>query len=336
MLAIFCVVLPHQHAFPAPLSLREYFAFLATSVLVFALSASLQRTAAELKKSHLHFGGVVQISEDAIMTVDERQNITLCNAGAETIFGYSAADVLGESVNMLLPEEFRDIHAAHLQAFANSPDVLRPMNQRGRIYGLRKNGERFSAEASISKFEVGGSKIMTVRLRDISERVAAEHTLHQLAAIVESSHDAIIGEDLNGVIQTWNPGAEQIYGYAPAEVLGKSAKMLLPPDAEDEVAVNVQRAAEGGSTSYDTVRMRKDSKQIKVALTVSPIRDTHGAVVGASTIARDITENGGVSELLHQSQKMEAVGRLAGGVPTTSTTCSESLWGTHTWCITAT
>ena len=314
VLAIFCVALPYHNAFPLPLSLREYFGFVATSILAFALSASLQRTASELKKSHLHFGGVVQISEDAIMTVDEQQNITLFNAGAEKIFGYAAADVLGKSVNMLLPEEFREMHAAHLQAFANSADVLRPMNRRSSIYGLRKDGNQFPAEASISKFEAGGRKIMTVRLRDITERVAAEHTLRQLAAIVESSHDAIIGEDLDGVIRSCNPGAEEMYGYTPDEVLAKRAKILLPPDAEDEVAANVQRASEGVSTNYDTVRMRKDGKEIKVAMTVSPIRDSHGAVVGASTIARDITERWRLEQLLHQSQKMEAVGRLAGGV----------------------
>ena len=321
VLAYFCVTLPYHRAFPTTLNLREYLGFTATSVLVFALSASLQRTASELhetaselKKSNLHFGGVVQISEDAIMTVDEEQNVTLFNTGAEKIFGYAASDVLGKSVNMLLPEEFREMHAAHLQAFSNSPDVLRPMNRRGGIYGLRKDGKQFPAEASISKFEADGRKILTVRLRDITERVAAEHTLRQLAAIVESSHDAIAGEDLDGVIQSWNPGAEQMYGYAPAEILGKPANILLPPTAEDEVTANVRRASEGVSTNYDTIRMRKDGKEIKVALTVSPIRDSHGAVVGASTIARDITERWRLEQLLHQSQKMEAVGRLAGGV----------------------
>ena len=314
VLAIFCVLLPSQSGSPGTMNLAHYFGFVGTSALVFALSASLQRTASELNRSHLRFGGVVQISEDAIMTIDERQNITLFNPGAEKIFGYAAADVLGKSINMLLPEQFREMHTAHLKAFANSPDALRPMSRRGGIYGLRKDGNQFPAEASISKFEIGTMKIMTVRLRDITERVAAEHTLRQLAAIVESSEDAIIGEDLDGVIRSWNPGAEQMYGYTSAEVLAKSARILLPPGSVDEVAANVHRASEGESTNYDTVRMRKDGKHIKVALTVSPIRDSNGAVVGASTIARDITERWRLEQQLHQSQKMEAVGRLAGGV----------------------
>jgi PAS domain S-box-containing protein len=313
VLAIF-VVFHYRASTGEPLNIAAYLGFVATSALVFALSASLQRTVSELKTSHLLFGGVVQISEDAIMTIDEKQNVTLFNSGAEKIFGYSAADVLGKSINMLLPENFRKMHSTHLEAFANSPDALRPMSRRGGIYGLRKDGNQFPAEASISKFEAGGKKIMTVRLRDITDRVAAEHTLHQMAAIVESSQDAIIGEDLDGIIQTWNPGAEAMYGYTANEVLGKSAKMLLPPDSEDEVAANVQRAREGIGTNYDTRRMRKDGKQLKVALTVSPIRDTHGMVVGASTIVRDITERDRLEQRLQQSQKMEAVGLLAGGV----------------------
>ena len=314
VLAIFCIVLPYRHASAAPLDLTAYFGFVAISALIFGLLVSWQRTARQLTESRLHFGGVVQISEDAIMAVDERQKITLFNTGAEKIFGYAADDVLGKPINMLLPEQFRGVHKAHLKEFANSPDALRPMNRRDGIYGLRKDGEQFPAEASISKFEAGGSTIMTVRLRDITERVASEHTLRQLAAIVESSQDAIIGEDLDGVILSWNSGAEAMYGYTSAEILAKTAKMLLPPESEDEVAANVQRAREGVSTNHDTVRMRKDGKQIKVALTVSPIRDSHGVVVGASTIARDITERRRLEQQLHQSQKMEAVGLLAGGV----------------------
>jgi PAS domain S-box-containing protein len=313
-LAIFCVFGPSQSASPGIVNVAAYLGFLGMLALVFALSVSLQRTAYELKKAHLRFGGVVQISEDAIMTIDEQQNITLFNAGAEKIFGYAASDVLGKSINMLLPEQFREIHKVHLQAFANSPDVLRPMNRRGSIYGLRKGGDQFPAEASVSKFEAGGMKVMTVRLRDITERVAAEHELRQLAAIVESSHDAIIGEDLDGVIRSWNPGAEEMYGYTSNEILAKPARTLLPPGSEDEVAANVQRAGKGISTNYDTIRMRKDGKHIEVALTVSPICDKHGAVVGASSIARDITERRRLEKQLHQSQKMEAVGRLAGGV----------------------
>ncbi len=292
----------------------RYLAFLAIALLVFGLLALLDKTAVELRKSHLHFGGIVQISEDAIITVDERQRITLFNPGAETIFGYRAEEMIGRSLNLLLPERFRQMHAAYMQSFTNAPDALRPMNRRGTIYGLRKDGSEFPAEASISKFESYGEKVLTVRLRDVSERLLAEEGLRRLAAIVESSEDAIIGESFEGRITTWNPGAEKMYGYSATEIVGRSARRLLPPEAADEVTENVRRAREGVSTTYETVRLRKDGKRIDVAMTVSPIRDHDGAVVGVSTIARDITERHRLQEQLHHSQKMEAVGRLAGGV----------------------
>lgn len=298
----------------SPVYVARYLGFIATCALIYALAALLHHTAAALHKSNLHFGGIVQISEDAIMTIDEAQRITLFNPGAEKIFGHSAAEVLGKSINILLPDRYRRMHEAHVRGFSESPDQLRPMNRRGMIYGRRQDGSEFPAEASISKFESGGEKIMTVRLRDISERVAAEEGLRQLAAIVQSSTDAIVGEDLNGVIIAWNPGAETMYGYTATEVFGRDARFLLPPEAIDEVAGNVERARNSESATYETVRMRKDGKHIDVALTVSPIFDAERQVVGVSAIARDITERRRLEDQLRHSQKMEAVGRLAGGV----------------------
>jgi len=188
------------------------------------------------------------------------------------------------------------------------------MNARGYIYGLRKEGVEFPAEASISKFQAGDERIMTVRLRDVSERVLAERGVRELAAIVESSADAIIGEDLRGVITSWNTGAEKMYGYTAVEAVGRDARFLLPPKLSDEVSVNVGKAVQGISSTGETVRKRKDGKAINVTLTVSPIRDKRGNVVGASTVAHDVTERKQLEEQLRRSQKMEAIGRLAGGV----------------------
>ena len=295
-------------------TLARFVGFVATSLLVYLLAATLRRTATALHKSNLHFGGVVQISEDAIMTIDEEHKITLFNPGAERIFGYSAPEIVGRSVNLLLPERFREVHSTHLDAFSRAADVLRPMNERGTIYGRRKDGSEFAAEASISKFESNGDKIMTVRLRDVSQTLMAEEGLRRLAAIVASSQDAIIGEDLKGIITTWNPAAEKMYGYTAQEAIGSDARRLLPPGEADEVSENIARAREGVSSTYETTRMRKDGKRIAVALTVSPIRHRSGGIVGLSTVARDISERRRLEDQLRHSQKMEAVGRLAGGV----------------------
>jgi PAS domain S-box-containing protein len=298
-----------------PGELTRFAGFAGLSLLLYGLVALLNRTLRALWTSNLRFGGLVQISEDAIVTVDAAQLITLFNPGAEKIFGYRAAEVLGKPLTMLLPERYRAMHERHVAAFGKSPDVLRAMNERGLIYGRRADGSEFPAEASISKFEAAGERILTVRLRDVTERRATEERLRQMAAIVEFSQDAIIGEDLSGRIVSWNPGAEKLYGYAAAEAIGRDARMLLPPTADhDEVGENLQRVQSGASSTQETVRLRQDGKPVEVALTVSPILDREGKVAGAATIARDIRERKRLESQLQHAQKMEAVGRLAGGV----------------------
>ncbi len=299
------------HAFT--LDVARYAGFVAMCLLVYALAAVLYRTALALHKSHLHFGGVVEISEDAILTVNEEQRITLFNPGAEKVFGYRAAEVVGRPLSVLLPERYRAVHEEHVRSFSESPDVLRAMNERGMIFGRRADGSEFPAEASISKFEANGEKILTVRLRDVTERHATEQRLRQMAAIVESSQDAIISEDLNGVITSWNPGAEKMFGYGAAEAIGRSARMLLPPDSGDKDD-NLEQARTGSSPTEEAVRTRKDGRQIDVGLTTSPILDRNGHTAGVATIARDITERKRLEQQLLHSQKMEAVGRLAGGI----------------------
>jgi PAS domain S-box-containing protein len=188
------------------------------------------------------------------------------------------------------------------------------MNERGTIYGRRADGSEFPAEASISKFEAGGERVLTVRLRDVSESRAAQQRLRQMAAIVESSQDAIISEDLDGAILSWNPGAERMYGYTAAEAISRNARMLLPSQASDEISAYLDRVVEGNSWTVETIRKCRDGKPVEVALTVSPIRDQAGKIIGAVTIARNIAERKRLEGQLLHAQKMEAVGRLAGGV----------------------
>ncbi len=125
---------------------------------------------------------------------------------------------------------------------------------------------------------------------DITTRKLSEATLERLAAIVESSDDAIIGKTLDGIITNWNTGAEKIYGYTADEVIGHPISIIVPPEHADEVPQILERLRSGGSVDHlETVRIRKDGTRINVAITISPIKDSTGRVVGASTIARDIT-----------------------------------------------
>ena len=125
----------------------------------------------------------------------------------------------------------------------------------------------------------------------VTENEQTEQIRNQLAAIVESSDDAIIGKTLDGIITSWNEGARRIYGYGAEEVVGRQISILIPPDLKDELPSILKRLGKGERIDhYETARLRKDGQRIDVSLTISPIRDSVGNIIGVSTIARDITE----------------------------------------------
>jgi PAS domain S-box-containing protein len=150
---------------------------------------------------------------------------------------------------------------------------------------------------------------------EIVDRKQYADDLRRLAVIVESSRDAIVSETLEGVIVSWNPGAERLFGYSAAEAIGQSVTFLSPPDRTTETPDLFEKVKRNESVeSFETVRMRKDGTPIQVALTLSAIKDDGGAIVGISAIARDITEQRALEKHLRQSQKMEAIGQLSGGI----------------------
>jgi PAS domain S-box-containing protein len=138
---------------------------------------------------------------------------------------------------------------------------------------------------------------------DITERKRAEQATLLLAAIVESSHDAIVSKSLNGVITSWNKGAERLFGYAAEEAVGQNITLIIPAERRDEERTILEQLARGERVDhFETVRMRKDGSLLDVSLTISPMKDTSGRVVGASKLARDITERKRAEEALHQAQ----------------------------------
>lgn len=154
------------------------------------------------------FTGIVSMASDAIISIDGARRITLFNWGAERIFGYSAAEARGQLLDMLLPEDLRSRHAAHIAEFAGSADITRRMGERSRIVGLRKNGEVFPAEACISRFSAGGEWAYTVILRDVSERIRAEEELRVLAERMRKAAEsrdevmALVSHDLRNPLST--------------------------------------------------------------------------------------------------------------------------------------
>jgi PAS domain S-box-containing protein len=162
-----------------------------------------------------------------------------------------------------------------------------------RFRWVRKDGRAIEVEAQSiiicdERGEPAGMRGVTM---DITERTRAEARLFQLAAIIESSDDAIISRNLDGVIQSWNPAAERLYGYTVAEAVGQPVMMLIPHDRPDEETQIIERIKRGARVDhYETVRVRKDGARVNVSLTVSPVKDAQGRITGASKIARDITE----------------------------------------------
>jgi PAS domain S-box-containing protein len=271
-----------------------------------------------LKHSQARFAGILEIATDAIISIDAQQQITLFNQGAEKIFGYKAAEILGKPLNLLLPDRFTTSHPRHVNTFKASNGQARRMTEQ-EVWGRRKDGSEFPAESSISMLDMGNEKISTAFLRDISDRKQAEASLAQLAAIVESSEDAIVGKSLDGFISSWNAAAERMFGYTRDEVMGQPISILFPPDHLDDMQHVLEHIRRGEVVDhYETVRQRKDGKRLHISITVSPIRDATGQIVAASAIKRDIT----AQKQMQQTLELQSVimNNMAGGVCLVSAT----------------
>ncbi|HMD18483.1 MAG TPA: PAS domain S-box protein [Terriglobales bacterium] len=270
---------------------------------------------------------------DAIVAVDRAGTIVQVNSQTQELFGYDRDELIGQKVEMLVPENYRREHHHHRENFAQTPKARR-MGAGLDLFGRRRNGSEFPVEISLSPVSTEHGIFVLSAIRDISDRKQIEEELRRaheelyqktveqlgesrsrLASIIDSSEDAIISKSLDGTITSWNKGAERIYGYTPEEVIGKNISLLAPTDHPDEIPEILRKISRGESVEHDeSVRVTKDGRHLDVSISVSPLRDAKGDIIGASAIERDITAQKRAEGQIHQSQKMEAIGRLAGGV----------------------
>jgi len=270
---------------------------------------------------------------DAIVAVDHSGTIVQINSQTQELFGYDRDQLIGQKIEMLVPDRYRRQHQHHRKNFAEVPKTRR-MGADLDLYGRRRNGSEFPVEISLSPVSTEQGTFVLSAIRDISDRKRiaeelrrANEELHRktaeqlgeyrarLASIIDSSEDAILSKDLNGIITSWNRGAEHTYGYAPEEAIGKHISLLTPSDRTEEIPEILGKIGRGETVDHhESVRVTKDGRQLNVSISVSPLRDTTDKIVGASVIARDITAQKRSEGQLRQAQKMEAIGRLAGGV----------------------
>ncbi len=276
---------------------------------------------------------ILEAIPDAVAAVNQQGVIVQINSQTEALFGYTRDELIGQSVEMLVPERQRGQHHQHREKFHSQPKIRR-MGSGLDLCGRRRDGSEFPVEISLSPVATGNGPVVLSVIRDISDRKRIEDELrhvneeldrrksrelrdsqNRLALIVDSSQDAIIAKNLDGIITQWNQGAEQMYGYTAMEMIGQNISVLSPPDRPDEIPEILRKIRNGEKVNYfESVRITKDGRRLNVSISVSPIYDQEGNVVGASAIGRNITSQKKVEEQLRQSQKMEAVGRLAGGV----------------------
>jgi PAS domain S-box-containing protein len=270
---------------------------------------------------------------DATVVVDGHGTIRQTNSQVETLFRYRHADLIGQKIEILVPQRHRAAHTTDRTQYVHAPKT-RAMGSGLNLHGVRSDGTEFPVEISLSPIQTGNDVLVLAAIRDITDRKRIEDDLRRmhkeletrttqeigayrarLAAIIDSSEDAILSKDLDGIIISWNRGAEHIYGYTALEAVGKSINLIVPPERPDEIPAILKQIRDGNRIQhYESIRVAKDGRHLYMSISISPLRDANGTIVGASTIARDITQQKKAQEHLRQTQKMEAVGRLAGGI----------------------
>ncbi len=238
-------------------------------------------------RANAWLAAIVESSDDAIVSKDLNGIVTSWNPAAERIFGYSAREMIGASILSIIPEELKG-EERHILSKVRSGERI----DRYRTVRRRKDGTRIEISVIVSPVRdatghiVGASKIA----RDVTGRDDSERASGLLAAIVESSDDAIVSKDLGGTITSWNRTAERLYGFGAAEMIGRPMLRIIPPELHSEEGLILSKVRAGERLEhFETVRMRKDGSRVEVSLTVSPVRDGAGRIIGVSNVSRDLT-----------------------------------------------
>jgi PAS domain S-box-containing protein len=265
-----------------------------------------QRAEVALQISRSRFAGILEIASDAIIAIDDRQIVTLFNQGAEQIFGYSAAEAIGRTLDLLLPPRFVEIHQQYIQQLGSGKYPSGQMGHRQQVIGTRRDGSKFPAEASISYLDLGQEQVYTVILRDITERQRTENdlrdALQKLNFHFENSPLATIEWNREFRVVRWSAAAEKIFGWSSVEVLGKHPcewNFVVSEDAERIERV-MNRLIVGDEQQNLTVNRNyhRNGKVIDCEWYNSILLDNSGQMESVFSLVLDVTER-------HQIERMK-------------------------------
>jgi PAS domain S-box-containing protein len=233
---------------------------------------------------------VIEAAPNAMLMIDATGRITIVNHKVEELFGYPRAQLLGQPIALLVPERFRGRHAAQVEGFVGRPKA-RPMGATRDLVARRADGSELPVEIGLSPISTPAGVFTLASIIDLSGTRRAQAADENLAAIVESSQDAIIGKTFDGIITTWNQGAQQLFGFTREEAIGGPISLIVPPHKlaeEREVLERIRRNER--VAPFETVRRRRDDTEVEVSVSVSPVHGASKAVIGAASIIRDITQ----------------------------------------------
>jgi PAS domain S-box-containing protein len=285
------------------------------------ITAAFRRQLDEIELRRDYLETTLQSIGDAVIVCDSSGRVTLMNHAAVEATRWTNKEANGqplETVFQILNEGTRETVENPVSKVLRVGGVVGLANH---TVLVRRDGTEIPIDDSGAPIRGKNNEIAGIVLvfRDITERKQSEEALREsnasrlrLAAIIDSAEDAIVSKDLNGIVNSWNEGAGRMFGYSAEDMLGQSILRLIPEDLQHEEREILRKIRAGERTEhYETVRKRKNGDLVEVSVTISPIRDESGRIVGASKIARDISNRKRVERLLIQSEKLAATGRMA-------------------------
>ena len=293
--------------------------FVIVGVVISALNEAWRRGITAVVESEQRLSVTLASIGDAVVTTDERGDVTGMNDVAERLTGWSSPDAIGrpvEEVIALLSEATGQSRPNPVRQVLHTG---KPMTLGDDTLLLARDGRRIPIDDSVAPIRIAEEhtagavmvfRDITARRQFEAERESQDRVARELAAIVETSDDAIVSKDLESIVRSWNRGAERIFGYTADEMIGRSIRTIIPEERwgeEDEV---LRQLRQGNRVDhFETIRRRKDGTDVHVSLTISPIRSAAGVVVGASKIARDITDRRQAEAVRAQSLEREQAAR---------------------------